>query len=316
MPTEMTLIETTKRIAILIPCLNEEQTIGKVLDDFRKELPEAELFVFDNCCTDNTAEIARKHGANVIREPRQGKGFVIESMFRRVKADCYVMVDGDDTYPAEKVHELLKPVVSGDADMVIGARLSHYTKGSFPPLHVAGNNLVRWIVNRIFRTNLLDIFSGYRVFNERICQCIPVESSGFEIETEITIQMLYYKLKIVEIQVPYRRRPDGSESKLNTFRDGFRVVWEIFTLFRSFKPLSFFGGIGILLFTLAVLAGIPPVLGFIASGYTAVERFPLAILATGLMILSFSSTFLGIMLHEINYRFRELHNIIVRQRQR
>jgi glycosyltransferase involved in cell wall biosynthesis len=305
-------METRKKTVILIPCLNEEQTIGKVLQDFRSELPEAELIVFDNCCTDRTAEIARNHGAVVLKEPRKGKGFVVESMLRRVNADYYVMVDGDDTYPAERVHDLLRPVIAGEADMVVGARLSQYTEGSFRPLHVAGNNLVRWVINHIFHTNITDILSGFRAFNGRVCQCVPIVSSGFEIEIEITVQMLYYRLKILEVDVPYRERPEGSESKLRTFRDGFRVLWKIFTLFRSCKPLSFFGGIGILLFILGVLAGIPPVYGFVASGYTEVRRLPLAILATGLMILAFSSTFLGIMLHAINYRILELHNVLTR----
>ena len=196
--------------------------------------------------------------------------------------------------------------------MVVGTRLSQYTKESFRPLHIAGNNLVRWIVNHIFHTDLKDILSGYRAFNGRISQCVPVVSSGFEVETEMTIQMLYYSLKVLEIQVPYRERPDGSESKLNTFRDGFRVLWKIFHLFRSFKPLTFFGGMGLILFVLGILTGIPPIYGFVTSGYTEIRRFPLAILATGLMILAFSSAFLGILLHSINYRFRELHNIITR----
>jgi glycosyltransferase involved in cell wall biosynthesis len=301
-----------KKIAVLIPCLNEEKTIGKVLNDFRNELPEAELYVFDNCSTDNTANIAHQCGATVIKEARQGKGFVIESMFGRIDADYYVMVDGDDTYPADKVHDLLKPVIEGDADIAVGARLSQYTEKSFRPLHVTGNNLIRWMINNIFHADLQDILSGYRVFNKRIRQCIPVVSSGFEIETEMTVQILYYKLKILEIPVPYRERPDGSESKLHTFRDGFRVLWKIFQLFRTVKPLTFFGGLGILFFVMGILTGIPPIYGFVASGYTEVKRFPLAILATGLMILSFSSTFLGILLHSINARFHELHNIVTR----
>lgn len=299
-------------VSILIPCHNEEQTIGKVLEEFRRELPKADLVVFDNCSTDSTASVAREHGALVLTEPRKGKGFVVESMLRRVESDYYIMVDGDDTYPAESVHALLAPLLAGEADMVVGARLATYTKKSFRPLHVAGNNLIRGIINLIFGSHLTDVLSGFRAFNKRVCQCIPVISSGFEIETELTIQMLYYNLKIVEVQVPYRERPAGSESKLNTFADGWRVVWKILSLFRAFKPLSFFGSIGALLFGAALAAGIPPVYGFIESGYTEVKRFPLAILATGLMILSFSSTFLGILLHSINYRVRELHNVVTR----
>lgn len=301
------------KIAILIPCLNEEKTIGKVLEDFQRELPEGELYVFDNCCTDTTASLARQYGATVLKESKPGKGFVIDTMLRTIQADYYVMVDGDDTYPAEKVHDLLSPVLSGDADMVVGARLSQCTDKSFRPLHIAGNNLVRWLINKIFHTDLKDILSGFRAFNGRIAQCVPIVSSGFEVETELTIQMLYYRLAILEVEVPYKERPEGSESKLNTFRDGFRVLWKIFHLYRSFKPLAFFGGMGLLFLLTGILAGIPPIYGYVASGYTEVKRFPLAILASGLCILAFSSMYLGILLHAINARLRELHNIITRQ---
>ena len=235
-------------------------------------------------------------------------------MLDRIDADYNVMTDRDDTYPPEKVKDLLEPVMSGQADMSVGARLSQYDDTSFRPLHVAGNAMVRWLVNRIFGANLTDIMSGYRAFNRRVVQRIPVVSSGFEVETEMTIQMLYYRLKIVEVQVPYRGRPEGSHSKLNTFRDGFRVLWKTFSLFRAFKPLTFFGGAGLLLVALGVLSGIPPVYGYIASGYQQVRRFPLAILATGLILLGFSSGFLGILLHAINWRFKELHNVMVRKR--
>jgi glycosyltransferase involved in cell wall biosynthesis len=307
-------MEDKNKIAILIPCYNEEATIGKVVDDFREQLPAAEIYVFDNCCTDRTAEIAAEHGASVLTEPRKGKGFVIESMLDRINADYYIMTDGDDTYPPENVKELLEPVISGQADMSVGARLAQYDDTSFRPLHVAGNALVRWLVNKIFGANLTDIMSGYRAFNRRVVERIPVVSGGFEVETEMTIQMLYYRLKIIEVQVPYRGRPGGSHSKLNTFRDGFRVLWKTFSLFRAFKPLTFFGGVGLILITLGILSGIPPVYGYVASGYQQVQRFPLAILATGLILLGFSSGFLGILLHAINWRFKELHNVMVRKR--
>jgi len=302
------------KIAVLIPCHNEEATIAKVVDDCRAELPGAVVYVFDNCCTDDTARVAGQHGAVVVTECRKGKGFVVESMLDRIEADYYVMIDGDDTYPADCAGRLLAPVIAGQADMTVGARLADYDDKSFRPLHVAGNNLVRWLVNRIFSADLTDIMSGYRAFNRRVVERIPVVSSGFEVETELTIQMLYYRLKIVEVQVPYRRRPEGSHSKLNTFRDGFRVLWKTFSLFRAFKPLTFFGGLGLLLVALGVLAGIPPIYGFLASGYHRVERFPLAILATGLVLLGFSSGCLGILLHAINWRFKELHNVMVRKR--
>jgi glycosyltransferase involved in cell wall biosynthesis len=299
------------RIAVLIPCYNEAATIGKVIDDFRAQLPEATIYVFDNNCSDDTAAIARGRGAVVAREPRQGKGYVVERMFETIEADAFVMVDGDDTYPAEKVHDLLRPVLSGDADMACGARLAEYTQESFRPLHVAGNNLVRGLINKIFSANLTDILTGYRAFNRKVTRCVPVVSAGFEIETELTLQMLYYRLKIVEVQVPYRERPAGSVSKLRTFRDGARVLWKIFSLFRAFKPLTFFGGIGIVLLALGVAAGAPSIYDYAKSGY--VYHVPLAILATGLVLLSFGSIFLGLLLHAMNWRLKELHNVLVRK---
>ena len=302
--------EQKSNVAVLIPCHNEETTVAKVVDDFRAQLPYANIYVFDNCCTDNTATIAQQHGAAVIHEPRKGKGYVIESMLHSVKADFYIMVDGDDTYPAENVHELLKPVLENRADMTIGARLVEYTEDSFRPLHVAGNRLVRGLINKIFKTNLTDILSGYRAFNRKVVNRVPVVSSGFEVETELTIQMLYYNLKILEIPVPYRERPEGSTSKLRTFHDGFRVLWKLFSLGRNFKPLTFFGSMGLILLVLGLLAGIPPIIGFVETG--KVERFPLAILATGLTLLAFGSGFLGILLHAINWRMKEMHNVLFR----
>jgi len=303
-------MQDDKRIAVLIPCYNEAATIGKVVDDLAARLPEATIYVFDNCCTDETPAIAREHGATVIREPRQGKGFVISSMLSRVDADYYLMIDGDNTYPADSADDLLAPVLAGDADMAIGARLAAYDDKSFRPLHVFGNKLVRGMVNLIFGVKLTDILSGYRAFNRRVVNCVPVVSSGFEVETELTIHSLYYRLKLVEVQVPYGVRPDGSVSKLRTFRDGFRVLWKLFNLMRAFKPLTFFGTIGIILFVLGVLAGVLPVRDYIVDRY--VYHVPLAILATGLMLLSAGCAFLGLLLHAMNWRFKELHDVMVR----
>ncbi len=310
-------MEDHPQIAVLIPCHNEQATIGKVIDDFRAALPQAVIYVFDNCCTDDTAGIATAHGAVVIKEPRPGKGNVVEAMFDKVDADFFVMVDGDDTYPAEAVHRLLAPVINGDADMVVGARTagrktgdSEISNAAFRPLHVAGNNLVRGLINWIFSARLTDILSGYRAFNRNVVRRIPVVSSGFEVETELTIQMLYNRLTIVETPVDYRARPPGSVSKLSTVRDGLRVLWKLFNLSRAFKPLTFFGSMGLLLFFCGILAGIPPILGFIQTN--RVERLPLAILATGLMLLSAGSIFMGILLHAINWRFKELHNVMIR----
>jgi glycosyltransferase involved in cell wall biosynthesis len=305
-------LQGENRVAILIPCYNEETTIGKVIDDFQRELPSAAIYVFDNCSTDATIKIAQEHGAIVLKECRQGKGFVVESMFDRIDADFYVLVDGDDTYPAEYIHKLLEPVTLGAADMVVGGRLLKYTERSFRPLHVFGNKLVCILVNWIGRAQLADIMSGYRVFNRQVVRRIPVVSSGFEVETELTLQMLYYKLKIIEINVPYRERPAGSESKLRTFQDGFRVLWKIFTLLRSFKPLTFFGAIGLLLFCLGMLAGALPIHDYFTDPNHYVRHVPLAILAAGLMVLSSGCVFLGILLHALNWRFRELHNVLTR----
>jgi glycosyltransferase involved in cell wall biosynthesis len=301
------------KIAVLIPCYNEEQTIGKVIEQFRKELPWAEIYVFDNCSTDSSAEIAARQGAVVIFEPRKGKGYVVEKMFDSIDADIFVMVDGDDTYPAQMVHQLIEPLRSGKADMVVGARLAEYADRSFKPLHVFGNNLVRGLVNWVFKANLTDIMSGYRAFGRRVTGLIPVVSAGFEVETELSIQMLYYQMKILEVPVPYRPRPQGSVSKLNTFRDGFKVLWKIFSLFRAFKPLTFFGSIGIVLFIAGVLAGLSPIQDYIYDPAHYVRHIPMAILATGLIIISVGCMFLGILLHAINWRFRELHNVLTRK---
>ena len=302
----------TQRIAVVIPCYNEAATIGKVIDDFREHVPAAEIVVFDNRSDDDTAAIAQARGATVVYEPRQGKGYVVDAILNRVDADVFLMVDGDDTYPADCAHRLLDPVLAGRADMVVGSRLADYTDKSFRPLHVMGNRLVRGSINLIFGVKLTDILSGYRAFNRNVVDRIPIVSAGFEVETELTIHTLYYRLAMEEVQVPYRERPRGSQSKLRTFRDGFRVLWKLFSLVRSFKPLTFFGLVSIVLFILGVLAGIPPVMDYIRTGQ--VPHFPLAILATGLMILSAGSAFLGIMLHSMNWRLKELHNVLARKR--
>jgi len=300
-------------IAVLIPCHNEQAAIAKVVNDFRRELPDARICVFDNRSTDDTAAVAAECGAEVYKEPRQGKGYVIQSMFEQIDADCYVMADGDDTYPAEEVHKLIEPVLAGDADMSVGARLKTYTDESFRPMHVMGNRLVRGLVNWAAGANLTDIMSGYRAFNRRVARNLPVLSAGFEVETEMTIQMLYHRMEVVEVQVPYRQRPEGGESKLRTFRDGARVLWKIFSLFRSFKPLTFFGGMGILLFLGGVLAGIPPVYEYFTAPDHYITHVPLAILAVGLILLSSMFVVLGILLHAINWRMLELHSVLKRR---
>lgn len=301
-----------QRIAVLIPCHNEERTVAKVVADFRRELPQAVVYVFDNASTDATASEALAAGATVIPEPRRGKGYVVENMMSAVEADYFVMVDGDDTYPAAKVHDLLDPVMRGRADMAVGARLADFKKQSFRALHVTGNNLVRGLVNLIFGSALTDILSGYRAFNRRVTRRVPIVSSGFEVETELTIKLLHHGLTITEVQVPYGARPEGSTSKLRTFHDGVRVLWKIFSLFRAFKPLTFFGGVGLLLLLLGFFAGVPPILDYARLRF--VEHVPLAFLASGLVLLAFAFTLTGILLHSINWRMREIHSVLVRLR--
>jgi glycosyltransferase involved in cell wall biosynthesis len=300
-------------VAVLIPCHNEEVAIAQVIDSFRRELPAATLYVFDNCSSDATAAIASGHGAVVLTESRKGKGFVVAGMFDRIDADYYVLVDGDSTYPAEHVHRLLEPLRLGKADMVVGARLENHSAHSFPKLHLFGNKLVSNLVNWVSGSNLTDIMSGYRAFSRQVVKRIPVVSSGFEIETDLTLQVLYYRLKIAEVMVPYRERPAGSASKLRTFRDGFFVLWKIFTLFRVFKPLTFFGGLGLLLLLCGMAAGAWPIRDYFIEPDHYVRHVPLAILAVGLVLLAVGCAFLGILLNAMNWRFLELHNVLTRE---
>ena len=284
------------KIAVLIPCYNEELTVQKVVQDFRKELPEAQIFVYDNNSTDQTAVLARKAGAFVRREPRQGKGNVVRSMFRDVEAEVYVMVDGDDTYPAEEVHRLIEPVLKGEADMVIGDRLSNGTyfaqnKRSF---HDFGNTLVRRLINRLFHSQIQDIMTGYRAFSRFFVKNMPVMSEGFQIETEMSIFALVHRFRLAEIPITYRDRPAGSVSKLNTFRDGFRVLITLFDLYKEFRPLYFFVLIAAVFALSGLLIGFPAILEFIQLRY--VYKLPSAVLAASLWIIAFLLVFLGIIL--------------------
>ena len=286
-------------IVVLLPCYNEELTIGEVIDDFRRELPDSKIYVYDNNSTDKTADIALEHGALVIREFKQGKGNVVASMFRDIDADIYVMADGDNTYPAEFVHNLIKPVLNGEADMVIGDRLSNgtYSKENKRSFHDFGNQCVRAMINKLFKTKLKDIMSGYRVFNKKFVKNIPILSGGFEIETEMTIHALDKNFKIKEIEINYRDRPIGSYSKLNTVRDGIKVIKTIFWLYKDFKPLFFFTWIFIFLFVMGLIIGIPVVVEYLETRY--IEKVPSAILAVGLVNLSFLSLASGFILDTI-----------------
>lgn len=262
-----------KKIAVLIPCYNEENTIAQVILDFNKELPEAEIYVFDNNSTDNSALIAEYNGAFVIKEPRQGKGNVVRSMFSKIDADIYVMVDADGTYPPSNVRELIAPVISGEADMVIGDRLSStYFTENKRPFHNLGNRLVRQLINRLFKSDIHDVLTGYRAFNRNFVKSIAIQSTGFEIETELTVNALYYNFKVKEVVIPYVDRKTGSESKLNTFNDGLRIISTIFKLFRDYNPFLFFSSIAIVLAVIAIGFNIPVLIDYFHTGL--VERFP------------------------------------------
>ncbi|MFT8888732.1 glycosyltransferase family 2 protein [Ethanoligenens sp.] len=284
------------KIAILIPCYNEELTIAKVIKDLHRVLPDAEIYVYDNNSKDKTANIARENGAIVRQEPRQGKGNVVRSMFRDVEADYYIMIDGDDTYPAEFASELLEPLISGEADMTIGDRLSNgtYRAENKRPFHDFGNNLVKSLIGRLFKNDINDIMTGYRGFNRYFVKTMPILSGGFEIETEMSIHALDKKFLIKEIPITYRDRPEGSTSKLNTYSDGIRVLGTILTLFKDFKPLPFFSIVALVTFLLGVLVGLPVISEFIQLHY--IYKVPSAILALGLVLVSVMLVLNGLVL--------------------
>ncbi|MCA0985524.1 glycosyltransferase family 2 protein [Halobacillus yeomjeoni] len=293
------------KIAVLLPCYNEEQTIGAVIEDFRKELPDADIYVYDNNSSDRTSEVAEKHGAIVQKELRQGKGHVVRSMFRDIDADYYVMADGDRTYPAKFVHQLLEPLKNQEANIVIGDRLSNgtYTDENKRKFHNLGNNLVRNLINFLYKSDLRDIMTGYRAFDRLFVKSMPVMSPGFEIETEMTIHTLDKKFVIKEIPIEYKDRPEGSESKLNTFSDGYKVLNKIFTLFKEYKPMMFFSFWAIVFLVLGLLSGIPVIVEFINTGL--ITKIPSAILAVGLVILSVLSFACGLILDTVAANFKK-----------
>lgn len=289
----------SEKIAVLIPCYNEEVTIGKVIRDFKNELPDSTVYVYDNNSKDDTATIAEAEGAVVKKEWRQGKGNVVRSMFADIDADYYIMVDGDDTYPAEFVHKLLDSLRAGKSDMVIGDRLSNgtYASENKRNFHDFGNNIVKGSINLLYGSNINDIMTGYRGFNRYFVKNFPVLSPGFEIETELTIHTVDNNFLVEEIQIDYRDRPDGSESKLNTFSDGFKVLKTIFMMLKDSKPLLFFSLIALILAIVSLLIGVPIIFDFVETG--RVDRFPSAILAMGIMLISLGSLLSGIILDTI-----------------
>ena len=297
-----------KKIAVVIPCYNEELTVGKVITDIRNTLPEADIFVFDNNSTDKTAEIARSLGAKVVKEKRQGKGFVVQSMFRKIDADIYVMVDGDDTYDISRITDMIEMVSTDNADMVVGNRLKTYTTHAFRPLHTFGNKLVRLLINKLFKSNLRDIMSGFRIMNRTFSKNINIMSSGFEVETEMSIKALKYGYVIKEMDINYRERPVGSISKLNTMKDGLLVLKTIFIIFKDYKPLLFFSVSSVILLLISLVSGFVVIKEFLETRY--ITHVPLAIFASGTMILSIILFVTGVILDSANRRFDEIYNFI------
>ena len=292
------------KIAVLVPCYNESKTIAKVVTDFKKVLPEATIYVYDNNSTDGTDEIARQAGAVVRYEYRQGKGNVVRSMFRDIDAECYIMADGDDTYPAEFARELADKVLERNADMVVGDRLSStYFTENKRPFHNFGNSLVRWSINKIFKSNVKDIMTGYRAFSYQFVKTFPVVSKGFEIETEMTIHAISMNMAVENVIIDYRDRPEGSESKLNTVSDGMKVLKTIFNLCKNFKPLFFFTILAAIMTAVSVGFFIPMVLiPYIKTGL--VEHFPTLIACCFMLLAAIISFFSGLILDSIKLKAR------------
>ena len=286
-------------IAILIPCYNEAQTVGKVIDDFRAAAPEATLYVYDNNSSDNTAAIAREHGAIVRHEPRQGKGNVVRQMFRDIEADCYVMVDGDDTYPAESIRDLCAPILEGRADMTVGDRLSNgtYAEENKRAFHGFGNDLVRFMIKWIYGYGFEDVMTGYRAFSRTFVKTFPALSEGFQIETELSIHAVDRRWRIADVPIVYRDRPAGSESKLDTVGDGIKVIMMIGTLFKDYRPLKFFSLIALILAIIGFACGIPVILEYFQTGL--VPRLPTALLAVALIFLACLSLVAGFILDSV-----------------
>jgi glycosyltransferase involved in cell wall biosynthesis len=299
------------RIAVLVPCYQEEATIGKVVRDFRAALPHAEIYVYDNNSTDRTSERAMEAGAIVRREKRQGKGFVVARMLEEVEADIYVMVDGDDTYDAASAPVLIKPLVDGHADMTVGTRLTQAEKSAFRNLHVSGNRAVSGIINLTFGAKITDLFSGYRAMTRELVKSVPVVARGFDVETELTLQTLYRQFVIQEFPMAYRARPEGSHSKLRTIPDGMRVILRLFLMVQAYKPLTFFGLLGILLAAASLLMGARPILDYIEFRY--VHTVPRAVLAAALAVMALGSVGVGILLHSTNFRIMEIEKVLLKR---
>lgn len=298
------------KIAVLIPCYNEAKTIAKVVADYRKALPEAVIYVYDNNSKDDTARLAEDSGAVVRHEFRQGKGNVIRSMFRQIDAECYLMIDGDDTYPSEDARRMCDLVLQKGVDMVIGDRLSStYFTENKRPFHNLGNRLVRGLINYLFESNVKDIMTGYRAFSFDFVKHFPVLSRGFEIETEMTIHALDKNFLLEEIPVQYKDRPEGSVSKLNTYSDGAKVLMTIFRLFRDYQPLRFFTICSVILWIIALLMFVPVFIEYLQTGL--VPRFPTLIVSTVIAVIALLLWVCGLILEVVNKKHRQLYEILM-----
>ena len=303
-------MKKNKKIAVLIPCYNESKTIKKVIEDYRKALPEADIYVYDNNSSDHTDEIAKKAGAIVRYEYRQGKGNVIRSMFRDIDADCYLMIDGDDTYPAENAREMCNLVLDNKVDMVIGDRLSStYFTENKRPFHNFGNRLVRGLINFLFESNVRDIMTGYRAFSYEFVKTFPVLSKGFEIETEMTIHALDKNFLLKEVKVGYRDRPEGSVSKLNTYRDGFRVLKTIGRLFKEYKPTIFFSLLSLLFLIVSLIFGVPVFAEYFKTGL--VPRYPTLIFSGFMLMIAIILFACGLILEVVVKKHRQLFELML-----
>jgi glycosyltransferase involved in cell wall biosynthesis len=303
--THLQHMQTAPSIAVLLPCYNEAVTIAQVVADFKRALPEAAIYVFDNNSSDGTAEIARDAGALVTRVPLQGKGNVVRRMFADIDADVYVMADGDTTYDASRARELVMPILSGEVDTVIATRDG--TRSAFPAGHIFGNKLFNFIVWRIFGRGLKDIFSGYRAFSRRFAKSFPAHSERFDIETEMSIFILEQRIPVIEIPMHYGARPAGSTSKLRTYRDGWRILLTILRLFKESRPLAFFSCVALAFASASLFLAIPVIAEWRATGL--VNRQPTAILCTGLALISALTFVAGMVLDSVARAYRETRHL-------
>ncbi len=299
-----------RKVAVLIPCYNEAITIEKVIQDFKEALPNADIYVYDNNSSDNTYEIAQKAGAIVRREPQQGKGNVMRSMFRHIVADCYVIVDGDDTYPAHHAPEMVDMVLNQNMDIVIGDRLSStYFTENKRPFHNVGNVLVRSLINTLFKSDIRDIMTGYRCMSYDFVKNYPITSRGFEIETEMTIHALDKKYHIAAVPIQYQDRPEGSVSKLNTYADGFRVLKTIFLMVREYRPLMFFSFLSLIFLLISTALFLPVFITYLQTGF--VDRIPTMVASGFGLILAVLSFFCGLILDVVAQKYRQVYQIML-----